>query len=462
MNHFGATQFDGAVTLTLAASSAQHPVRLGELNVLLSGTSPLGHTHLLSSLTDWSNLGPYASAVLSQTPTLRWMLVGGLISGAVRLKPGGGLVETASGLMVLLSGTAASPTHTHLLSEITDFNAQLPGRVFVILSGTNTVGWTSSGGTIAGAVRRKAAGGLQEDANGLYVDLGTASTQAARGDHTHGQLHDPVTLLSGSATLDVSLTGQQLGGEVKLDPAGGLTVLLSGVGANFGTGATQIARGNHTHAQLHDEATVISTPALALGISATQVLSGAVRVDLSPASGRGRVGIGVSGLFVHLGGTADTAAAGNHVHTSATPETDGFMSAADKYKLDALTSGAVFFVPQQLAFTRESPTVQGNALLGYYVLENNASARWARASALCGTVNTTLELEVAGVLTGQQIVLLSGTAGQRTTAVKSLAGLTILSGAALRWVATGGALLSGAAHREIGLSLGVETRFITR
>jgi RND family efflux transporter MFP subunit len=38
-------------------------VRYGELLVLLSGTAQEGHTHLLSELTDWENLGPYVADI---------------------------------------------------------------------------------------------------------------------------------------------------------------------------------------------------------------------------------------------------------------------------------------------------------------------------------------------------------------------------------------------------------------
>ncbi len=68
MNNFGQTQFDGAVILTLPASLGTHPVRLAEYTLMLSGVSPVGHTHVLDDLTDWENVGQYVAAVLVALP----------------------------------------------------------------------------------------------------------------------------------------------------------------------------------------------------------------------------------------------------------------------------------------------------------------------------------------------------------------------------------------------------------
>lgn len=434
--------------LTLPASANTHPVRKGELDILLSGVSRAGHTHLLEDLTDWENLAPYVGAILLDTPSLEWREAGGFISGAVRLEPGGGIEEGASGLRVALTGLAAPLVHTHLVADITDFNAQLPTRLLPLLSGTNTISWTGNAGSVASSVRLKTNGGLLADGNGIYVDLGSGATQAAPGNHTHVQLHDAVTLLSGSDTLDITLTGQQLGGEVKLDPLGGLTVLLSGVGANFGTGHNQIARGDHTHAGDHAAVTVTNTASLRL-VLAGQHLSGSVPVDEAPGADRGRLGIGGSGLYVRLGMGANDAAAGNHVHTPATTSADGFLSAVDKAKLDLLTGGIVS-VQTNAHFTRENPAVVGEYLLGTYDWQTRVYLASASARALCGTVNTTLELEVDGVLTGRTVLLPSGAALTPVEVEQSLFNLMVEPGSAIRWKITDGVSI-GENHFEISL-----------
>jgi hypothetical protein len=68
-----------------------------------------------------------------------------------------------------------------------------------------------------------------------------------------------------------------------------------------------------------------------------EVLSGVVRLDPAPSSARGQLGTSGAGLYVKLGTTADMAAAGNHMHPDATQSVSGFLSAEDKTKLDGLT-----------------------------------------------------------------------------------------------------------------------------
>ena len=58
------------------------------------------------------------------------------------------------------------------------------------------------------------------------------------------------------------------------------------------------------------------------------------------AAGQGLLGVGQNGVYVVLGTGANQAAAGNHTHPDATEQTDGFMAAADKQKLDGIEEGA--------------------------------------------------------------------------------------------------------------------------
>ena len=104
----------------------------------------------------------------------------------------------------------------------------------------------------------------------------------------------------------------------------------------FGTGSQQVARGNHTHAQLHDAVTVANSDTLALGVSVQQV-SGSVRLNLSPGAAATALASDSSGLYVPSGTLALT----GHGHSSATPSAAGFMSATDKVNLDALSGDGV-------------------------------------------------------------------------------------------------------------------------
>lgn len=57
------------------------------------------------------------------------------------------------------------------------------------------------------------------------------------------------------------------------------------------------------------------------------------------ATARAAIGAGTSSLV--LGTTGTTAAAGNHTHAAATTGADGFMSSADKTKLNGVAANAV-------------------------------------------------------------------------------------------------------------------------
>jgi hypothetical protein len=52
-----------------------------------------------------------------------------------------------------------------------------------------------------------------DTAAGIHHTLGTGANQAAAGDHTHSQLHNPVTVVD-TATVDLTLTGQEIKADV--------------------------------------------------------------------------------------------------------------------------------------------------------------------------------------------------------------------------------------------------------
>jgi hypothetical protein len=92
---------------------------------------------------------------------------------------------------------------------------------------------------------------------------------------TADSIHDPVTVAD-TASIDMTLTGQQVS-----------------AAAIFGTSATTVAQGNHTHANDHVPVTVADTDSIDLTLSGQQVSAAAI-----------------------FGSSATTIAAGNHTHAN--------------------------------------------------------------------------------------------------------------------------------------------------
>lgn len=231
--------------------------------------------------------------------------------------------------------------HLHAVEDITDIDQKL-----FYADHTDTIYWDYQAPVLHANVRVQANAGILSSAQGLALDFGTGATQVAPGNHTHGQLHDPVALTSG-VTVVWSQNGQLLGAEVRFGANKGLKTDSEGLALDFGTGAGQVATGNHGHAQLHDALTVVSgaTVALSLGGTSGQQLTAEVIL----ASG-GALTSGVGGLAVDLGPGATQAAVGNHTHGDATQSAPGFLSIADKQKLDLY--GALLNADQCVPFYR--------------------------------------------------------------------------------------------------------------
>ena len=132
----------------------------------------------------------------------------------------------------------------------------------------------------------------------LGLDIGTGAAQVASGNHTHAELHDAATV-SGNG---VSIVGQQ----ISLD---------------IGTGAAQVASGNHTHVEFHDAATVSGNGvsitgqqiSLDIGTGAAQVASG----NHTHSSFVGDTGAGGLAGFVPAPASGD-AAAGKYLDADGT------------------------------------------------------------------------------------------------------------------------------------------------
>lgn len=279
--------------------------------------------------------------------------------------------------------------HKHVVSEITDFDGQFPGKLGLHIKDSDNITWFDESGKRVAKVKLRPAGGLKSSSDGLEVDFGPSGTQAAPGNHSHAQLHDALSL-EPSLSLNWSLASQKLSGEVRLAPDSGLELGPSGVGVNF----AQVARVDHTHGGTHPAATAISSQSLTLSVGADQLISGVVRTDPAPTSGRGKLGVSPAGLYVELGTASNQAAAGNHPHAIATETSDGFMSATDKRKLDQY--GTLLALEQSVSFHRTDPLPAGEYVGGRH--------RWGQAmqilsmhlTALAPTQECSLALEVGG------------------------------------------------------------------
>jgi hypothetical protein len=190
--------------------------------------------------------------------------------------------------------------------------------------------------------------------NGVYVVLGAGANQAAAGNHTHPDATEQTDGFMAAADKQ------------KLDGIedGASAIELAGSGT-----ADTAAHSDHTHPDATEEtdgfmaaadkakldalptadqitANVVSAVATALRDTATVthlfaggMISFAVNLATTLASGEGQIVIAqAGGLAVSLGPGANQAAAGNHTHPDATESQPGFLSAADKEKLDTLTS----------------------------------------------------------------------------------------------------------------------------
>jgi len=242
--------------------------------------------------------------------------------------------------------------HRHGAEDIEDLASLIGSEIGLhIVDGDTIVWFTNDQQKRVAKIKLKPEGGLVFDSDGLALDFGLSGMQVAPGDHSHEQLHDPLTLAqSDSITAELGGPGgQELSLEVKIDPSGGLTIGPAGLGVD----PDRVAPKEHTHAQLHPALTTQSSASLDLSVGADQVLSGAVRLNPNPGPGKGRLGLTTDGLHVELGPSGTQAAAGNHFHQEATHLRSGFLSAKDKRKLDLY--GALLQVEQSVSFHRHDP-----------------------------------------------------------------------------------------------------------
>lgn len=408
---FDNLQITGRGSQALAPVGQTDLVRLMDLQALVSGTLPGGPVHV-ADIVDWDTAaGVKMLGLLQNTGTLQWSSPDDIhISGVVRVLANGGVQAGPNGLYLDMTKVSA-PGHHHVAADIDDFAASAKVVMQNTIEDTASINWTvDANGNLSGVVNVRPAGGVLIGSDGLFVDLGTAHTQAAFGDHSHAQLHDPFQIAV-SNSIAWSLNDQTLSAEVNVPANGGLTLLPAnvipngatyaiivyilagltpgatysyipgpnelvgpngltadgtfvappsgtvnifahhptsdpvtavvslatiGVQCDFGPGHFQVARGDHVHANDHVPVTTRSTPTLIMGVDGNQVVSGTVRLKSAVAAGQGVISSDSGGLFLQLGVGASQSAAGDHVHGVANSSQNGFMSASDKTKLDAL------------------------------------------------------------------------------------------------------------------------------
>lgn len=295
--------------------------------------------------------------------------------------------------------------HQHSINDIQeDIRQAVCYLVDHLIQSTSSVNWQpvfdddaeTYLGLLGSVVRKPNGGILVDEALGLYLDVGVSGTQVAAGNHVHANDHPATTIGSLSGITGSINELQQLVLSLLLASDGGMAVGESGIGNVFGTGHNEVARGDHTHDQLHAALTVLNTATLQLGVSASQVLSGTVPLDSTPESGYGKINAGAAGLRVELGTAANQAAAGNHPHDVATADQDGFMAASDKRKLDAYAD--LLTVDQSVGFSRHDVLTQGEYVGGRHRWGQSMQIVAMHLTALGGSGDTVLGIEIDDVV----------------------------------------------------------------
>lgn len=304
------------------------------------------------------------------------------------------------------------------------------GDVALIVEGlqvdTWSIQWVPGSGLCAN-VRLAAQGNIYVGVNGLY-----ASGLSPLG-HTHSQLHDPVTVVDGNS-IDFTLAGQQLTGEVKLDVNPGLEIAAGGLRAFFGSGQNDVARGNHSHALLHSPVTLQSTSTVTLSIGASpQMIRADVKLDADPPGAR--ILNTSAGLYVPTNNSSG-AAAYNHTHANATQGADGFMSASDKVKLDTVTVLLQLETPS--LYPRHDFLAEGEYVGGKKRWNQRMQVTRVNLTALAPILPQLLQLEVAGALTGETIYIPSGVDQTEVTNEVTLTNRFIETGEYARWKCVSG------------------------
>lgn len=327
--------------------------------------------------------------------------------------------------------------HTHTAGDVSGLASAAVTAVGAACATTPTVAPTIVDGVLSFGVVLKPSGGLVETEDGVAVDIGTASTQAAAGDHAHEELHDALTVAAG-ASVTLTLDGQELSAEATVAEGGGLVLSDSGLAADVGTLAGQVAAGDHTHAGLHDPVQVIDTSSVTLSLIGQQ-LAAAVRLDADPDDGI-PISVSPSGLYVSSG--PGGAAAYAHEHGAATTAEAGFMSATDKVAMETVARVVAFSWPVQ--FQRERALVVDERLDGQVRFPDAVRVTRVDVTALAPDSETVLVLEVDGDDSDLEVSIAAGPSGVEVVTMTD-ADEAVAADAVCRWKVASGPESSGAA-----------------
>lgn len=260
------------------------------------------HTHAISDVT---NLQTELDAKVddSQISAFGATLIDDADAAAARTTLGLGTAATSS------SGAFAAASHTHAISDVTGLQTALDNKLDD--SQATAAGLAILGGADAAAQRTSL--GLGTAATAASSSFATASHTHAASDVTSGTFDAarlPAATTSTAGAVELATDGETAanvvvqGNDARLsnartptshDHAGNKLAqanthespdtdsATSALHHTLGTGANQAAAGNHTHAQLHDAATVLDTDTIDFGISGQQI-TGSVRLQMSVTS----------------------------------------------------------------------------------------------------------------------------------------------------------------------------------
>ncbi len=349
----------------------------------------------------------------------------------------------------------ADAVHTHVASDVMDLTARVSAELTNAIADSETVAWvhqSGTGGHVASVVL--ADDSLEAVPAGLQVSAELQSDVAA----AFAAIHPPVTG-SGTGTATVAVNGSQVVSvTVVAEPGGGVLAQNDGLAVDFGTGHTQAARGDHLHTGVYQvPVTVLNVGhnvLLSQSGTGNSLLSADVRLDADPP-GHGAAGVAITsgpqGLYVPTGTIPGTVSAGDHTHAAATTTVAGFMSAADKAKLNGFTQVGVPYNYHQVSALIGNGWVEGFALWpdSRVILRIDALHDAPAAPiTLLSYVGTTLAT-LSG--TGHTFTLSAGPDGTQVLSRDTYGpDFVVPAECLLRWRATSGP--AGAGHMQLQLT----------
>lgn len=309
-----------ATTSAAGFMSAQDKIDLAAAKAAIDGATVLSAADARAAI----------GAAIVQTASVTPIYAASQFTWNVRLTPNYGLHQGPSGVQLDFgTGALQAAPGNHAHSDYESRLAALEAIDHAAATGdaTNSATVSVDGSQVITAnVRLKTDGALAVDSDGVYADVGTGSTQVAAGNHTHSDYESRLAaleavdhaILTKGDTNSISLSlagagGQTLTANARLKTNGGLAVDVDGIYADVGTGATQVAAGNHTHSAYesrlaaleavdHAAASGANTNSITLTVNpSTQAISADLRLK-----SLGGLAIGADGVYMTLTGYAQT------------------------------------------------------------------------------------------------------------------------------------------------------------